>query len=118
MNALVKQHDAEINTGYVLNGCIFPKMHLSSTKSSIVEKAIPSSSIIKKRSHSCTGRHDTFIRLVRDRRAQKTFLIVLSRAKKLILHISFVKPYILPVLEDYSLESQLQEGKDKDGMNL
>ncbi|RZC54373.1 hypothetical protein C5167_013235 [Papaver somniferum] len=72
LNAPVKQHDAEINTGYVQYGCIFSKMQLSSTKSSIVEKVILSSSVIKKRSTFCTGRRDTFIRLIRDRRAQET----------------------------------------------
>ncbi|RZC71554.1 hypothetical protein C5167_034738 [Papaver somniferum] len=103
LNAPVKQHDAEINTCYVLYGCIFSKKQLSTTKSSTVEKAIPSSSVIKKRSLSCTCRRDTFIRLVYDRRAQETFLIVLSRAKTLTLHNLLVKSYILPVLEDYSL---------------
>ncbi|RZC71111.1 hypothetical protein C5167_034296 [Papaver somniferum] len=76
LNAYAKQHDAEINTGYVLYGYIFSKKQLSTTKSSIVEKDIPSSSVIKKKSLSCTGRHDTFIRIVRDRRAQEAFLIV------------------------------------------
>ncbi|KAI3891953.1 hypothetical protein MKX03_029278, partial [Papaver bracteatum] len=105
MKARVKKHDAEINTGYVLIGCIFSKMQLSPTKSSIVVKAIPSSLIIKKRSHSCIGRRVTLIILAHDRRAQESILIVL-----LNLHNSFVDPYMLPVLEDYSL------GKDGERM--
>ncbi|RZC66945.1 hypothetical protein C5167_010637 [Papaver somniferum] len=74
----VKQHDAEINIGYVLYGCIFSKVQLSPFKSSIAEKTKPSPSIIKKRTLSCIRCRDTFIRLARGRRAQESILIVLS----------------------------------------
>lgn len=99
----VKQHDAQISTGYVQYGCIFSKLQPSAFNSSIAAKTKPSSSIIRKRSLSCIGRRDTFIRLVHGRRARESTLIVLSQVKTPNLHDLFVNQYMLPVLEDYSL---------------